>query len=104
MRIHFERSGGFTGMIFEVKVETNDLPDDEAQEIGRLVNNSNFFSLPSKIKDETPRPDQFQYKVMIETEDQSHAVETSDYSAPEEMKLLLRKLTIMARSAGSQQQ
>jgi hypothetical protein len=103
MRIHFERSGGFAGMIFEVSVETNDLPEEEAQAIGRLVENSNFFTLPSRFDDETPRSDQFQYKIMIETENQTHTVETSDFAAPQEMRPLLQKLTILARSGGSQQ-
>jgi hypothetical protein len=102
MRIQFERSGGFTGMVFEANIEINDLPEDEAQEIRQLIDSINFFTLPSRLEDESPRSDQFQYKITIETKEQTHTVETSDHAAPQEMKELLQKLTILARSAGSQ--
>lgn len=101
VRIHFERSGGFAGMVVEANIETDDLPEEEARQVVQLIEKCNFFALPVKPQDEPPWPDQFQYKIAIESEDMTHAIEIGDSSAPEEMRPLLQKLTMLARSAGS---
>jgi hypothetical protein len=41
--------------------------------------------------------DQFQYKVTIEDDTQTHTVETTDMAAPAELRPLLRQLTLLAR-------
>lgn len=101
VRIHFERSGGFAGIEIEISIETDDLPTEEAQEVERLIEICNFFALPVKPNNKLPWPDQFQYKITIESEDMTHAIEISDSTAPQEMQPLLQKLTMLALSPGS---
>ncbi len=101
MRIHFERSGGFMGMPVQTTIDTSTLPDDEAQALHDMLDAARFFQLPEDLTATGSGADQFQYKLMVEREDQDpHTVHLGDASAPPEMQPLLRKLTMMARGQG----
>ena len=98
MRIDFERSGGFAGMLVQVTIDTASLPPAEADKLHKLVESANFFALAAQI---TPAPggaDQFQYVITVEEGDRLHTVETGDGAAPDSLRPLLRELTILARS------
>lgn len=99
MRIHFERSGGIMGKPIKTTVDTAVLPSDEAAKWREMVLDSSFFALPetAELVDPTGQ-DQFQYKVVVEVEEVSHVVETTDVAAPESLRPLLRSLTIATRS------
>jgi hypothetical protein len=47
MRIYYEQSGGFAGIVLNAVVDTKPLPADEVNKIQDLVNRANFFSLNS---------------------------------------------------------
>ena len=98
MRIHFERSGGITGMRVTTTVDTDLLPEDEAQELRDMLDAANFFELPERLASPAPGADRFQYRLTVENDDQEpHTVHMGDASAPPEMQPLLRKLTLLAR-------
>ncbi len=99
MRIHFERSGGVMGKPISTTVDTAVLPSDEAAQWREMVLESSFFALPQTVTaPEAMGQDQFQYKVVVEVEEVSHAVETTDVAAPESLRPLLRRLTIATRT------
>ncbi len=100
MRIQFERSGGFVGMLVQTTIDTASLPSEEAEKYQQMVENANFFDLPAQITSPSPGADQFQYKVTVEEEERWHTVETSDQAAPDSLWPLLRELTVSARSSG----
>ncbi len=98
MKIHFERSGGFTGIPVIVEIDSQSLAEDEVQQLQDLIQAARFFELPAH----PPEPsaagaDQFQYKITIEDGGQSHTIETTDGAAPDELRPLLRHLTLLAR-------
>ena len=98
MHIHFERSGGLMGRSLSCSVDTDTLPDDEAISLQELVAAASFFDLPAESKQSEVLYDQFQYKVVIEHNEVKHTVEMTDTSAPNSLRPLLRRLTIMTRS------
>ena len=49
MRISFERTGGFAGIIKKTTVDTDTLPPNEASTLARLVEVADLFRLPEHI-------------------------------------------------------
>ncbi|MCB9422867.1 MAG: hypothetical protein H6667_23915 [Ardenticatenaceae bacterium] len=99
MRIYFERSGGMMGKPVTATVDTKSLPSDEATAWREMVLESSFFALPETLKAASSESrDQFQYKVVVEVEEVSHTVETTDGAAPDSLRPLLRRLTIATRN------
>lgn len=98
MRIYFERSGGMLGKPMTATVDTKTLPSDEATAWRQMVLESSFFSMPETVTAAPEGQDQFQYKVVVEVEDVSHTVETTDAAVPDSLRPLLRQLTIATRS------
>ncbi len=103
MRIYFERSGGFMGMHIEGIVDTNSLPSEEAKSIHELIDAASFFDLPEAPTSSTEGADQFQYKLFVDDQEQGrkHSIQTTDSAAPDTLRPLLRKLTIITRSSHS---
>jgi hypothetical protein len=100
-RIKFERTGGFAGMRMATDVKLEDLPEEQAETIMELLDDLDFNELPEQMLDESG-PDQFTYKITIETEKGEHTVMTGDSSAPEKMQELLQLLNRLARTRRKQ--
>jgi hypothetical protein len=98
MLIDFERTGGFAGMFIKSRIDTDDLPAEQAAELESLVNTAEFFKLPSRVDESTGGADRFNYSIGIVAEGKKHTVEISDETAPPSLRPLLRRLTILARS------
>lgn len=101
MRIYFERSGGLLGKSVTTTVDTDALSSDEASSWRQMVLESSFFAMPEEQTTAIEGQDQFQYKVVVEVEEVSHTVETTDVAAPESLRPLLRRLTIASRNPSS---
>lgn len=101
MRIYFERSGGIMGKPVTTTVDTEKLPSDEATAWREMVLDSRFFALPETVAAPSEGRDQYQYKVVVEVEEVSHTVETTDEAVPESLRPLLRRLTIATRNPSS---
>jgi hypothetical protein len=98
MKIHFERSGGFIGKATTATINSEALTEEEVQQLQALIQAAAFFTLPMQLtKSAIKAADQFQYKVTIEDDTQTHTVETTDMAAPAELRPLLRQLTLLAR-------
>lgn len=98
MKISYRRTGGFAGMVMKYEVDTDSLPQDEAQEIAQLVDSAGFFDLPSDIKSTGVGADQFEYRLTVETEGQQHTVEVGEAAVPDDLWPLLNKLRVLLRS------
>jgi hypothetical protein len=96
MQIYFERSGGFMGLRLKTSVDTADLATEEAQELEQALDAAEFFDLPSNLEVQGDA-DRLIYKLSVVTTDQEHTAVFTDESAPEELRPLLRRLTLMAR-------
>jgi hypothetical protein len=97
MRISYQRTGGFAGMVMSFDVQTETLPADEANDLKNLVDAAGFFDLPSKIVSDELSRDKFQYQLTITTEDEQHTVEVGDAAVPNSLWPLLEKLRILSR-------
>jgi hypothetical protein len=96
MQLYFERSGGFMGLHLQAAVDTADLPSEEAEEWQQALAAADFFNLPSNLEKESGT-DAFLYKLTVVTAEKKHTALCTDENMPEELRPLLRRLTIMAR-------
>ncbi|MBN1680046.1 MAG: hypothetical protein JW966_07120 [Anaerolineae bacterium] len=99
MNVEFERSGGLMGLRLHVIIDTGTLPEHEALALHDMVETARFFDLPETLDTPAAYPDQFTYRLTIDTEGYTHTVSMTDTAAPPELQPLLRQLTRMARSA-----
>jgi hypothetical protein len=97
-RIKFERTGGFAGMRIARDLKLNDLPDEQARTISKLLDDLDFEELPEQMMNDEGMPDQFTYVITVETKKGEHTVVTSETSAPEKMQELLQILNRLART------
>lgn len=68
MRVYFERTGGFMGMRIVASFDTRELPEEEAQTLIDLLDEVEFFQLPSRLESPMPGMDQFHYVLTVSTE------------------------------------
>ena len=45
-KINFKRTGGVLGREIDTDIDLNEIPDDESQELMRLISETNFFKIP----------------------------------------------------------
>ena len=90
MKVQFTRSGGFAApaMKQSVTVDTDDLPEAEANELVKLVNEADLPAVSAEPKPQ-PRPDEFHYRISVEGEGQSQSVKVSDSSMTETLGPLI---------------
>lgn len=94
-RINFKRSGGILGQEIETDIDLNELPDAESQELVQLLTETNFFNIPQNLIGHA-MPDEYEYTVTVEAGNTHHTIQTSDATAPESLRPLLDKLSMLA--------
>ena len=102
MKIYFERSGGFAGMLSSTTVDTQNLSSKEANEIKNIVEKTHFFELPSKLSQSSSKTtkgaaDYFVYKITIQNNNNNnqsqHSVECNDVNIQPTLRPLIDILT-----------
>jgi hypothetical protein len=99
MQIEFVRTGGFAGLRLAGSFDTDKLRQDQSTMLDKLINDSGFFNLPEKIKPTSPGPDQFEYRVVISSSGQTHAVSVDELVIPNALRPLLDYLMTLASSS-----
>jgi hypothetical protein len=99
-RINFKRSGGILGQEIETDIDLNMLPQSEAQGLMQLLTDASFFKIPQNLISHTI-PDEYEYTVRVEAGNTSHTVHASDATAPESLRPLLEKLSVLAEQGRS---
>ena len=97
MVIHFERSGGFTGIVMKAHIDIDSLPPEEAKELTALVEHSGIKDFRSERK-ESNASDQFCYSLTLETESEKQSLLFSDRQVTGEIKPLIDYLNRKARA------
>jgi hypothetical protein len=97
MRIHFERTGGFAGLVLATTVESDTLSQQDEQRLRQLIDEAGFFDLPAVLHDTGAAADQFGYKVSVEIAGRSHTVEVTEGAVPPALRPLLEWLARAAR-------
>ncbi len=98
MKITFERSGGFAGIVLTATVDAETLRTNESIHLHQLMQAANFFNLPTTIAPTNSQPDRFQYKVTAEDGNRNHTVQVNESVVPDQLRPLLIWLTEVARS------
>ena len=88
------------GREINTDLDLNEMPEDEAQELQRLILDSNFFNIPQNLI-EPSQHDEYEYTVTVDAGNSHHTVQTSDTSAPESLRPLLEKLATLAKEGNS---
>jgi len=98
--INFKRSGGVLGREVETDINLDEIPEDESQELMRLIAETNFFKIPQNLIAQAIH-DEFEYTITVEAGNTHHTIHTSDSTAPESLRPLLEKLSTLARGPNS---
>ena len=102
MRIHFEKSGGFTGIPLTTTIDTNELPPDvAAQLLQELVESGLLDQDPSALEAAQPPAgaDMITYELTFEVGSYEQTYCLTDETAPDAMQPLFRQLTLLARNS-----
>ena len=82
MRITLQTEGGFAafpGLNRPITVESAGLPEPEAAEAARLVQDARFFARPAEVSAPTPGAADFrQYTITVEDNGRRHSVQLVD--------------------------
>lgn len=104
MNIFFLRTGGFANVRLSLALDTQDLPEEDAGRLRRLVEASGFFDLDAHEVRAAPAPDRFEYRLAIRSQVWGeHELLLAESAIPDELRPLLEHLTALAmsrRSAG----
>jgi hypothetical protein len=74
MRITLRKSGGYAGIESEpVSLDTAQLGSEQGDELGRLVEETSFFSLPESVEGDAGF-DFFRYELTVTDDDHTHTV------------------------------
>ena len=95
-KISFERTGGFMGRKVSVTLDLDDLPDEQADLLDDLLDEADFFELPSDLT-KPAMPDAFTYNITVSSDDKEHSVRCSDTTMPDDLRPLLEELSKQAR-------
>jgi hypothetical protein len=99
-KINFKRTGGVLGREIENDIDLNEIPNDESQQLMRLITETNFFKIPQNLIQQAV-PDEYEYTVTIEAGNTHHTIHTSDSTAPESLRPLLETLTRLSRGGNA---
>jgi len=92
-QIQFERSGGLAGTSVRTTVDSARIPDSDANELRRLIDQVDFAA-PAR----PPRgADRFQYDIRLHRSGMSHSITAYDGSMAPELKSLTDWLLAYAR-------
>ena len=92
--ITFERTGGIVGNDLHLDLDLDNLPEDEAQHLMKLINEADFYNIPERTAQQFT-PDEYKYMIAVNDEQASHTVHTSDSSIPRNLLPLTKELTML---------
>jgi hypothetical protein len=92
--INFKRSGGVIGNELQLDLELDSLPEDEAQRLQKMIDESDFFNIPEDLAGRST-VDEFQYEVAVDNGSEHHAISTTDTTMPKSLFPLVKELTLM---------
>jgi len=96
-RITFQRTGGFMGRKVSAELELEDLPEDQAEILEKLLAESDFFSLPDDLIT-NQIPDGFTYTITASKEEIYKTIMVSDTTTSDSLRPLINVLIGYART------
>lgn len=98
--IHFERSGGLTGLTLSCTVDTGSLDSSSVEQIRNLISQADTAHESAVIASEKQQPDRFIYRITIENDDQTKVIIMHETEVPAMLQPLIRHMTAIARKKG----
>ena len=92
--ITFERSGGVVGNEVYFDLDFENLSEDTAERLQKLIDDADFFNLPANLA-MSATPDEFQYKLTVDNGREYHSVRVTDTTMPKTLLPLVRELTML---------
>jgi uncharacterized protein YfaT (DUF1175 family) len=90
--ITFKRSGGFVGTGMKYELNLNQLPQNDAYSLIRLIQQAEFFNIPENLIVKF-NPDEFQYMITVDAGIICHTVRTNDTTMPASLRPLVDELS-----------
>ena len=84
------------GRKVSLTIDLDDLPKDQAEVLGELLDEADFFELPANLTKPT-MPDAFTYNITVYNDNGQHSVRVGDTTAPDDLRPLLDELSKQAR-------
>jgi hypothetical protein len=108
MQIDFASSGGFANLELAYRVDTANLPEEEAKELVRLVESSGVFDLEPEDLPPNPKaaagpPDVISYRLTLSEGAKQNTLWFNDVTVPASLRPLLeylRKLALEQKRKG----
>ncbi|HEY6071850.1 MAG TPA: protealysin inhibitor emfourin [Anaerolineales bacterium] len=94
--IHFERKGGLLGNDIDLDLSLDKIPDDAAQNLQQLIQESDFFHLPEDLTG-SGTPDEFQYVIRVNAGQSEHTVRVNNINIPESLSPLVSALSALQK-------
>lgn len=102
MIISFESEGGFAhfpGLSRPVRIDTTELPPEEAKAVEALVERARFFDQPQSLATSAPgAADLRSYTITVEDGDRTHTVTTTDTLEDPALRDLIEHLRARQRT------
>ena len=94
--IAFERTGGFMGRTVSLTLDLDAIPPPQAETLRGLLETCDFLSLTDSAM--PPVPDEFIYRITVNTATVTHTIQTSDTSMDETLRPLVEELARAAKA------
>jgi hypothetical protein len=99
LRIELTRSGGYAGLTSKLgELDTAELPEEDAREVEKLVQQADVPSLLADSPMEGEGADRFQYHLAIEDDAGRHELTMSEDRLPDQLRQLVERV----RGTGSE--
>jgi hypothetical protein len=92
MRIDYERSGGFANLQLRCNLDTDSMPQDQADELLKLVESSKVFDIQQSDVTPVPGggpPDVFSYRLTLSGGGRQKILSFNDVTVPASLRPLL---------------
>jgi hypothetical protein len=96
LKINFERSGGILGSVFSRTIDTETLPKSKVTNLERLLEQSDFFNLPSettRLSKTRGAADYYTYNITVEKGTKKHSVKFTDLAMTKDLNELVKSVT-----------
>jgi hypothetical protein len=93
--INFKRSGGVMGKEVQMDFDLSSMPDNMAQRLHNLINETNFFEIPT-VENLSAGPNEYEYVITIVAGNTIHTVRATDSSMPKSLPPLIEELVELA--------
>lgn len=97
MQVSLERTGGFSAIRISTVVDTDSLSPEEATNLRELVRLAGLFEMKQRVKPSRGHPDQYNYRLMVVEDNQTHAIFIQEPDVQPELRQLLDWLVARAK-------